>query len=88
MVDTFNQAKYPLPYRDYVVEFDVRTNAKELESNLKLQGCPSYLWYKVKEVATDYWNVFFEDGFRRAFWGFSFHVYTGNHPPIYCKPPR
>ena len=46
------QAKDHLPHRDYVMEFDVQTNTKYLEKNLKLQGCPSDLHYKVKEVVT------------------------------------
>ena len=37
-----------------VVEFDVQTNSKELENNLKLQGCPSDIQEKFKDVVTDY----------------------------------
>ena len=46
------QARDPLPPRYDVMKFDVQTNIKELEKNLKLQGCPSNLQDKVKEVAT------------------------------------
>ena len=60
------QGNYPLPPRDDVVKFYVRTNTKELEKNLKLQVLPSDLQYKVKELVTDYWGVFYEDGFRRT----------------------
>ena len=70
------------------MEFDVRTNTNESEKNIKLQGCPNDLQDKVKEVVTEYWDVFCEDGLRQPIWGFSFHIYTGNHPPICCKPPR
>ena len=55
---------------------------------MKLQGCPNDLQSKVKEVVTDYWGDFCEDGFRRPIRGFSFQIDTGNHTPIYCKPPR
>ena len=47
-----------LPTRNDVVEFDVKTNTKELENNLKLQGCPSNLQYKFKEVVTYYRYMF------------------------------
>ena len=46
------QSKDPLPPRDDVVEFNVHNNTNELEKNLKLQGFPSDLQYKVKEVVT------------------------------------
>ena len=52
------------------MEIDVKTNIKELEKNLKPQGFPSELQDKVKEVVTEYWDVFCEDGFRRPIWGF------------------
>ena len=45
---SLKQAKDPLTHRDDVMEFDVRNNTKELEKNLKLKGCPSYLQDKVK----------------------------------------
>ena len=35
---SLKQAKDPLPPRDDVTEFDVLSNTKELEKNLKLQG--------------------------------------------------
>ena len=53
----------PLPPRYNVAEFDVSTNTKELDSNMKLQGHPNYFQDKVKEVVTCYWYVFCEDGF-------------------------
>ena len=40
---SLNKAKYPLTPRDVVMETDVQNNTKELENNVKLQGCPSYL---------------------------------------------
>ena len=70
------------------MEFDVWTNTKELEKNIKIQGCPIYLQDKVKEVVTEYWYVFCEDGFRWPIRGFSFQIDTGSHSPICCKPPR
>ena len=48
------QTKDPLPPRDYIMEFDVRTNTKDLERSLKLQGLPSELQDKFKEVVTEY----------------------------------
>ena len=83
-----NQAKDPVPPRDDVMWCDVQTNTKESDNNLKLQGFSSDLQEKVKEVVTEYWDVFFEDGFHRPFRGFSFQIDTGNHTPICCKPPR
>ena len=71
-----------------VMEFDVRTNTKELEKNLKLQGFPSDLQDKVNEMVTEYRDVFFEDGFRRSVRGFSFQIDICSHSPICCKPPR
>ena len=47
-----NQENDPLPPRDDVTGFDVRTKNKELGKNLKLQGLPSELQDKVKEVVT------------------------------------
>ena len=35
---SLKQEKYSLPPMDDVIEFDVQTNTKELEKNLKLQG--------------------------------------------------
>ena len=49
---SLNQSKEPLPPRDDVMEFDVQTNTKKLETNLKLQGCTSDLQDKFKEVVT------------------------------------
>ena len=45
---SLKQAKEPLPPKDDMMEFDVRTNTKELENILKLQGLPSDLQEKVK----------------------------------------
>ena len=59
-----------------------------MEKNLKLQGLPSDLQEKVKEVVTEYWDLFCKDGFHQNIRGFSFHIDTGNHPHICCKPPR
>ena len=59
-----------------------------MDNNLKLQGLPSDLQDKVKDVVTEYWDVFCEDGFRRPIWGFSFQIDTGSHSPIFCKPSR
>ena len=53
-VRSLRQVNDPLTPRDDAVKFYVHTNEKELEKNLKLQSCPSYLQYKVKEVFTDY----------------------------------
>ena len=58
------QSNDPLPSRNYTTGFYVQTNTKELERNLKLQGCPSDLQDKVKDVVTEYWDVFFKDGLR------------------------
>ena len=40
------------------MKFDVINRTKELEKNLKLKGYPSELQDKVKEVVTEYWDVF------------------------------
>ena len=69
---SLKQAKDPLPPRDDVLEFNVRTKTKELGKNLKLHGFPSDLQYKVKEVVTEYWDVFCEYGLCRPIRGFSF----------------
>ena len=69
---SLKEEKNPLPSRDNVMQFDVRNNTKELENNLNLQGCPSNLQDKVKEVVTEYWDVYCEDRFRRDIQGFSF----------------
>ena len=50
---SLKQSKYPLPPRDVVMEFNVQTNTKELEKNLKIQGCPSDLQNKGKDVVTE-----------------------------------
>ena len=50
---SLKQTQDSLPHRDDVVEFDVQTNTKELEKNWKLQGFPSDLQDKVKEVVTE-----------------------------------
>ena len=47
---SLKQSKYPIPTRDDVTEFDVQTNTKDLYKNLKLQGYPSDLKEKAKEV--------------------------------------
>ena len=71
-----------------MAEFDVLTNVKELDNNLKLQWCLSDSQDKVKDVVTEYWDVFCEDGFRRTIWGFSFQIDTINHSPTRQKPSR
>ena len=71
-----------------VIEFNMQANTKQWEKNLKLQGCPSDVQDKVKEVVTEYWYVFCDDEFHRPNQGFSFHIDTGNHPHICCKPPK
>ena len=78
----------PLIPRDNVVEFGVRTNAKELYNTLKLHGRPSELQYKVEDVVTDYWDMFCEDVFCQTIWLFEFQIETVNHPTIFCKPPK
>ena len=85
---SLNKEKKPLPPRDDVVEFYVRTNTQKMENNIKLQGFPSDLHDKVKEAVTEYWGVFCEDGFCRPIQGFLFRIGTGNHPPFCFKPPR
>ena len=50
---SLKQAKDLLPHRDYVMEFDVQTNTKELEKNLKLLVCPSDPHEKFKEVVIE-----------------------------------
>ena len=80
--------KDPLSPRDDIMEFDVQTNTKKLEKNLKLQVFPNDLREKVKEVVTEYLDVFSEDGFCRPIRVFSFQIDTGNHSPIRCKQPR
>ena len=45
---SLNRSKYPIPPRYDVMEFYVKTKTKDLENNLKLQGFPSDLQYKVK----------------------------------------
>ena len=37
-----------------MMEFDVQTNINDLGNNLKLQGYPSDLQDKVKDVVTEY----------------------------------
>ena len=49
---SLNRSKYPIPPRYDVMEFYVKTKTKDLENNLKLQGFPSDLQYKVKELVT------------------------------------
>ena len=44
--------------RDDFMEFDVRSNTKELERNLNLQGCPRDLQDKVKEVMEEAVSTF------------------------------
>ena len=69
------------------MEFYVHTNTKELDKNIKPQGCPSDLQENFKAVVTYYWDVFCEDGFLRPIRVFSFRIETGNHPPIWFEPP-
>ena len=39
-------------------------------------------------MVTEYWDMSCDYEFWRPIQRFSFHIDTGNHPPIYCKPPR
>ena len=68
------------------MDFDVPNKTKYLEKNTKLQELTSNLQENVKEMVTDYWDIFCEDGFRRTIRGFLFHIDTGNHIPIWWKP--
>ena len=67
--------------RDCMVEFYVRTNKKDLENDIRLQGCPSNLLDKVKGVVTDYWGVLCEYVFCWPIQEFSFQIGTCDHPP-------
>ena len=84
---SLKQIKYPLPHRYNMMELYVLTNTKELEKNLKLQGWPSDLQEKVKELVSEYWYVFCEDEFFCPIRVFSFLIETAIHSPICCKPP-
>ena len=66
-----------LPPRDDVLEFKFQMDSSELERNLKLNGCPMELQSQIKEVVTEYWDVFCERGLRRSIRGFSFQIDTG-----------
>ena len=77
-----------LPPRDDVVEFELQTDSAELEGNLRLNGCPPELQPKIKEVITEYWDVFCERGLRRPIRGFSFQIDTGDAEPVCCKHHR
>ena len=77
-----NQAKEHLTTRDDVVDLYMRTDKKELEKNIKLQGLLSNLQVKTEEVVTDYRDVFFEDKICRRIRKFSLKINTGNHSPI------
>ena len=79
---SLNQEKDPLQHRDEVMDFDVPNKTKYLEKNTKLQELTSNLQENVKEMVTDYWDIFCDDGFRRTIRGFLFHIDTGNHIPI------
>ena len=82
---SLNKENYPLPPREDAVEFYVRTNAKYYEKNLKAEVCLSDLQENAKEVVTEYWDVFYEDGFLWLIRGFSFQIDKGNYPDICCK---
>ena len=69
-------------------ESNVRTDAMELEKNVKLQYFPSDLQDKAKEVVTYFWYVFYWELFLQPIQGFSFQTNTGNHTSILFKPPR
>ena len=86
-IRSLKQAKDTLTPRYNVMKFGVQTNTKELDKNIKLQGLPGDLKDKVKEMVTDYWGVFGEDGLSQPIQGFSFPIDTGNHQPICYKPP-
>ena len=70
---------------DDVVYFGVWINERELQNILKLHRCPSDLQDKVEDFVTDYWDFY---GFLRYIRVFLFQIDTGNHPPIFYKPPR
>ena len=74
-----NQSNDPIPPRDDVMEFDAQNNTKELENNIKLQGCPSDLQDKSKEVVTESWDVFCE--------GWIITAYTGIFIPDQHRQP-
>ena len=74
--------KGPLPHRNNVMEFDLQINIKELKKNLKIQVCPSNLQDKVKEVVTEYWDMFCENKLCLPIRGFSFQIDIGIHLPI------
>ena len=62
---TAKQSIDELPPRDDIIEFEFHTDLVELEGNLRLSGCPPELQPKIKEVITEYWDVFREHGLRR-----------------------
>ena len=79
---SLKEEKDTLPPREDVVEFDVRTNTKDLENNKKLQGRSRELKDRVKEMVPDYWDLFCEYGSCCTIRGNSFHIDIGKHPPI------
>ena len=58
----------------------MHNDALKLDHILKLQVFPSDLQNKVKELVTEYWDLFCEDGLLRPIWGFSFQIDIGNPP--------
>ena len=57
------------------------------DSRIRIDS-PSDLLDKFKEVVTEYWYVFCDNIFCRPIQVFSFHIGTGNYPPICYKLPR
>ena len=80
--------KAELPERDDIELFEEAANLKELDANIRFDGCPDNMRNEVISLIKEYWDVFAEGGLRKPIRGFEFQVDTGDSKPVCCKPPR
>jgi hypothetical protein len=81
--------KDPLPPRDNIIQFSDKPGyAQELEKNLRLDQCPPENQAAVRDLCTEFWDCFTQDGLSLPIRGFEFVVDTGTAAPIACKIPR
>ncbi len=73
--------------RDDIIEFNIEVHTTELKKNLKWHECPEEHKPAIKEIITDFWDVFCEEGMQRNIRSFTFCLDTGDVKPIQCKPP-
>ena len=80
--------KNPLPPRDDIIVFSQERHQQGFEKIIQWRDCPQEHRPVIEAIIKEYWDVFDPSGALRTIRGYLFHIDTGAHKPVCCKPPR